>query len=63
MYTNPNLTLSSHGQPRKSRQRDGGQKPHHNISSAGLQPVELKNRRTEGPESRTDGETLILWDR
>ena len=20
-----------------------------------------KNQRTEGPESRTDGETLILW--
>ena len=21
-----------------------------------------KNQRTEGPESRTDGETLIFWD-
>ena len=24
--------------------------------------TELKNQRTEGPESRTDGETLIFWD-
>ena len=22
----------------------------------------VKNQRTEGPESRTDGETLIFWD-
>ena len=22
----------------------------------------LKNQRTEGPESHTDGETLIFWD-
>ena len=24
--------------------------------------ISQKNQRTEGPESRTDGETLIFWD-
>ena len=24
--------------------------------------VKIINQRTEGPESRTDGETLIFWD-
>ena len=24
--------------------------------------MRVKNQRTEGPESRTDGETLIFWD-
>ena len=24
--------------------------------------IEEHNQRTEGPESRTDGETLIFWD-
>ena len=23
---------------------------------------QIENQRTEGPESRTDGETLIFWD-
>ena len=44
----------------------------HEIDKDGLHKTEEKicavvnaknpNKRTEGPESRTDGETLIFWD-
>ena len=37
--------------------------PHeHHMNKLGRGPQGDANQRTEGPESRTDGETLILWD-
>ena len=33
------------------------------ILSSGTGLKGQENQRTEGPESRTDGETLIFWDR